>query len=188
VAAAQAPAPEAPPASDGAPPTESDPSHPTENPMKPPSPPEIVTLAEPGAPKAPPAAPPAAPPSGKPSLLVMEDNDETRLLLTRILRVHFDVDSAPSPEKCLELLGQKVYDVLVFDINLGSHMTGVDVLEAARKLPGYEQTFAMALTAYALPGDRERFLEAGFDRYVSKPFTKKTLLEGLESVMPAATV
>ncbi len=62
------------------------------------------------------------------------------------------------------------------------------MLKVARSLPGNADLFAIALTAYALPGDRERFLEAGFNQYVSKPFTRSTLLsalkEGLGEIAP----
>jgi CheY-like chemotaxis protein len=46
-------------------------------------------------------------------------------------------------------------------------------------------TPAVALTAYAMPGDREDFLEAGFDEYVSKPFTRTDLTETIKDALNA---
>jgi CheY-like chemotaxis protein len=114
-----------------------------------------------------------------PSVLVVEDNSDTRALLERILRAGYTTFAVGDARSALDLLHRERFDALVLDINLGGRETGVDVLRIARSLPGNEALFAIALTAYALPGDRERFLEAGFDQYVSKPFTRATLLTAL---------
>jgi CheY-like chemotaxis protein len=53
------------------------------------------------------------------------------------------------------------------------------LLRQLRALPGYENAPAVALTAYALPSDRDQFLDAGFDYHLSKPFTKEQLLDVL---------
>jgi len=83
----------------------------------------------------------------------------------------------------LELASSSRYDVVLVDINLGKGKSGEDVLHAVKTLPGYERTPVIAVTAYAMPGDRERFFAEGFDNYVSKPFSKQRLLEALESVL-----
>lgn len=51
-----------------------------------------------------------------------------------------------------------------------------------------EKIPAIALTAYAMPGDREELLEKGFDGYVSKPFTRAELTEAIEQVLTARKV
>jgi signal transduction histidine kinase/CheY-like chemotaxis protein len=115
-----------------------------------------------------------------PSVLVVEDNSDTRALLERILKPGYTTFAVGDARSALDLLHRERFDALVLDINLGGRETGVDVLRIARALPGNDALFAIALTAYALPGDRERFLEAGFDQYVSKPFTRSTLLGALK--------
>ena len=121
-----------------------------------------------------------------PSVLVVEDNEDTRALLDRLLRRSYRVCAVADALSALDRMNRERFDALILDINLGGKQTGIDVLRIARTLPGYEGVFAVALTAYALPGDRERFLEAGFDRYVSKPFTRATLMEALNAGVPAA--
>lgn len=53
-------------------------------------------------------------------------------------------------------------------------------------MPATRHIPALALTAYALPGDRERFLEYGFDGYLSKPFVQEQLLATIEDVLRKA--
>jgi len=75
------------------------------------------------------------------------------------------------------------YDAVLLDINLGAGVSGEDVMGRIRTLPGYAGVPLVAFTAYALPGDRERFLNAGFSGYLPKPFTKAQLLELLSEVL-----
>ena len=117
----------------------------------------------------------------RPSLLVVEDNGDTRMLLERILRSAYDVTAVGDARSALLAMNGRRFDGLVLDINLGGKETGADVLRIARSLAGYEGVFAIALTAYALPGDRERLLEAGFSEYLSKPFTRQSLMDALAS-------
>lgn len=113
------------------------------------------------------------------SLLVVEDNEEARALLERVLQPHYDVQVVVDARSALDAMTRHTFDVLAIDINLGGKETGADVLRVARALPGYEAVTAVAVTAYALPGDRERFIEMGFDGYVAKPFTSSILLDEL---------
>lgn len=139
----------------------------------------------------PPAAPPPAPVregeggDGRPPVLVVEDNSDTRMLLERILKATYNVTAVGDARSALLAMNECTFRGLVLDINLGGKETGADVLRIARSLPGYDGVFAIALTAYALPGDRERLLEAGFDEYISKPFTRQSLMEALASGVKA---
>jgi PAS domain S-box-containing protein len=153
--------------------------------------PVMIVRAKPDpAPAAGPTIPEAAPPEdaeivaepsgdGRPTILVVEDNDDTRMLLERILRSTYDVTAVGDARSALLAMNQQRFSGLVLDINLGGKETGADVLRIARSLPQYDGVFAIALTAYALPGDRERLLESGFSAYISKPFTRQSLMETL---------
>ena len=110
---------------------------------------------------------------------MVEDNDDTRMLLERILRSTYAVTAVGDARSALLAMNANEFAGLVLDINLGGKETGADVLRIARSLPNYGNVFAIALTAYALPGDRERLLESGFNEYISKPFTRQALMEAL---------
>jgi CheY-like chemotaxis protein len=112
-------------------------------------------------------------------VLVVEDNRDTQLLLQYFLRAHCTLEIAAHVEEALRMATGAPFDVFILDINLGEERTGIELLQLLRSLPLHQQTPALALTAYAMPGDRERFLSAGFDRYISKPFTRQELLATL---------
>ena len=118
--------------------------------------------------------------SAKLRVLVLEDNAESRLLLRHLLRRDFEATLVSGVEEALQAAADKEFDVALLDINLGERRTGVDVLKLLRAMPQHRELPALACTAYALPGDRERFLEAGFADYVSKPFVKAELMATLQ--------
>jgi len=122
-----------------------------------------------------------------PRILAVEDNAETRLLLRHLLKDHFDVTIVPHVDAALETAGAASegpgFDVLLLDINLSDRHTGTDLLQMLRESHDMEKTPAIAMTAYAMPGDRESFLDAGFNHYVSKPFTRADLMGTIERAL-----
>ena len=80
------------------------------------------------------------------------------MLLKRMLGRLYDITLADNEQEALNLATQKRYDMVLMDINLGTKRTGVDVLDSLRDMDHYRQTPVIAVTAYAMPGDRESFL------------------------------
>ncbi len=122
------------------------------------------------------------------SILVVEDNDPTQRLIRHWLQKEFDVDITNRIEKALKLVADRHFDLLILDINLGQDYTGVDLLEMIRNRPGYAQTPAIAFTAYALPQDRHRLIEQGFDNYLCKPFTRVGLFDAIRATLHAREI
>jgi CheY-like chemotaxis protein len=85
-------------------------------------------------------------------------------------------------DEAVDIAQEASFDIYLLDINLGERRTGVELLQLLRALNG-QYVPALALTAYALPGDKERFLEAGFDGYLSKPFTRAMLIDTIDLVL-----
>jgi len=78
--------------------------------------------------------------------------------------------------------GQIPIDVILLDINLPAPWDGLLLLKELRKTwPLLNQIPCIAQTAYAMSGDREKFLAAGFDDYIAKPIDKKELLTIIEN-------
>jgi len=121
--------------------------------------------------------------SQNPRILAVEDNSETQLLLEHLLKESYEVEVVPGVEGALETIENNAFDVLLLDINLSEDQTGTDLLHLIREREGMDKVPAVALTAYAMPGDREDFLQKGFDEYVSKPFTRADLTDAIESTL-----
>ncbi len=116
-------------------------------------------------------------------ILTVEDNPDTQTLLRYMLKPHFALVFSSQVDDALRQAEQYTIGLFLLDINLGEQRTGIDLLQLLRQRPGYEDTPALALTAYAMPGDRDRFLDAGFDGYISKPFTRRELLDVIEMAL-----
>lgn len=115
-------------------------------------------------------------------LLVVEDDEATRALLRDMLPDSYRIDLASTVDEALTHADDRRYDFLLIDINLGDRLDGIELMKELRTWDGYEDTLMVAVTAYAMPGDGEDFLEKGFDGYVAKPFSSEDLLEGLLQV------
>jgi CheY-like chemotaxis protein len=116
-------------------------------------------------------------------ILIVEDNADTQLLLEHLLRRDYDIVISDAVSDAITTATSDPFDLLLLDINLGEELTGIDVLERVRSMPHHASIPAIAMTAYAMPGDRERFLDLGFSAYLSKPFTRTLLLSCVERVL-----
>ena len=100
-------------------------------------------------------------------VLVVEDHDDTRKTITRLLeRCGYDVAAAENMDNALTLLDNLRFDVLLSDIGLPDG-DGLQLLATAKRYHNIPK--AIALTAWDTAADRERGLAAGFDHYLTKP-------------------
>ena len=114
-------------------------------------------------------------PEVAPRLLLVEDNAETASLMQELLHKRYDVTAVSDGESALREAQEHTFDMVLLDINLGGDPSGADVLRRLRAQPAYEDVPIAAVTAYALPGDRDRLLNIGFDAYLDKPFAPEDL-------------
>lgn len=119
--------------------------------------------------------------SEKRSVLVVDDNPSIQRLLKYMLKTEYEVKLASGVDEALQLAQERVFDALVLDINLGEPRTGIDLLQLLRQMPAYREVPAVACTASV--GGRASALEAGFDEYVDKPFTKAQIQDALTRVL-----
>jgi len=109
------------------------------------------------------------------TLAVVEDNADNRLLLQAILGDTYSLVEYETGANALAGLARTRPDVVLLDISLPG-MDGTEVLRRIRADVGLRTLPVIALTAHAMSGDREKFLAAGFDDYVTKPIVDETKL------------
>lgn len=108
-------------------------------------------------------------------ILVAEDNPANRELIRAILEASgCEVVEAEDGEEALLKIREAEPDLILMDVQM-PRLDGVAVLQQLRAEPSLATIPVIALTAYAMRGDRERFLAAGFDSYLSKPIDAKIL-------------
>ena len=117
---------------------------------------------------------------------VVEDNADNRLLLQAILGGEYDVHEYESAEAALAGFEEAPPDLVLLDISLPG-MSGVELIGWLRQHPRFARMPVIALTAHAMAGDRETYLAAGFDAYVTKPIVDETvLLRTIARLVPGA--
>jgi two-component system, cell cycle response regulator DivK len=112
-----------------------------------------------------------------PTLAVVEDNADNRLLLQAILADEYDLVEYENGADALTGFARSKPDLVLLDISLPG-MDGNELLHRIRRDIGLRDMPVIALTAHAMAGDREKFLAAGFDDYITKPIVDENLLFG----------
>jgi CheY-like chemotaxis protein len=116
------------------------------------------------------------------TILVVDDNLTNTRLMYAILEPEYSVQSAIDSDSMFALLEKSRPRLILMDIQL----PGMDGLEITRRLkadPATRDIIIVALSAYAMVGDREKALQAGCDEYVSKPIDRKKFLKLLERLL-----
>jgi CheY-like chemotaxis protein len=111
-------------------------------------------------------------------ILVADDSPTNSLIISRVLgSIGHDVTAVETGRRAVESVVAEPFDIVLMDI----HMPGMDGLVATEKIRRWElgrdsRIPIVALTADAMQGDRERYLAAGMDGFISKPFDADELV------------
>lgn len=112
-------------------------------------------------------------------VLVAEDNEHNQLFIKALLaKIKQGCDLAENGKIALEMLEKEKYDVLFLDMHMPV-MDGLETIEKIRSSPDFKDIYVIALTANAVAGDKERYLEKGCDDYISKPIDRDILYSKL---------
>ena len=120
------------------------------------------------------------------TILVVEDNDMNMQLVEYLLEEGgYAIVKATSGEEAISITrrgGEGRPDLILMDIHLPD-MDGLSVVRAMKSDARTARIPILALTAHAMRGDKDRFLEAGCDGYISKPIDVKTFLKSIEQYL-----
>ncbi len=116
------------------------------------------------------------------SCLYVEDQIDSQILFKVQMKELKSMDFVTNFEDAIPLLETKSFNFIVMDINLQGEYNGLDALHIIRKMPVYQDVPVIAVSAYVLPGDRENFITAGFDDFITKPVLQDKLYDCLRKI------
>lgn len=112
-------------------------------------------------------------------LVVEDDTINMKLVLEILKEVGFSADEATTGKEAIEKTEKEIYDLILMDIGLPG-MGGIEVTKIIKSRHGYKDVPVVALTSFAMRGDKERFLAEGLDDYISKPINVADFMKRLE--------
>jgi CheY-like chemotaxis protein len=110
-----------------------------------------------------------------PKVAVVEDNPDNRMLVQALLEDRYEISEYETGMEAIAGLPGNVPDLVLLDISL-PEMDGTEVLKWIREQDALKHLPVVALTAHAMAGDRDKYLAAGFNDYVTKPIVDEALL------------
>jgi CheY-like chemotaxis protein len=111
----------------------------------------------------------------KAKILLIEDNPINIVVIKKFVEAVYDIDTITSGRKIDAQLSQNSYQLILTDINLGDEeLSGIEVMHQIRKQSPLMPI--IAITAYSMATDIDRFREQGFTDFISKPINKANLL------------
>ena len=111
----------------------------------------------------------------KKKILIVEDNPQNMKLMEMLLEAKgYILLEAIDGKQAMDVATTKRPDLIIMDIQLPK-MSGLEVTKRLRQLPAFNHIPIIAITAYAMKGDKEKFIEAGCDAYLPKPINTREL-------------
>jgi CheY-like chemotaxis protein/two-component sensor histidine kinase len=118
-----------------------------------------------------------------PEILVVEDDAINQQVIKLYIKSVCAMELAENADDAIKKVKEKNYSAILMDINLGRNSSGLEATKEIRKLDNYKHTPIVAITAFAMAGDKEEFLKAGCTHYLAKPFNRKTLVQLIEEIL-----
>jgi CheY-like chemotaxis protein len=119
-------------------------------------------------------------------ILVVEDNPANLTLMDYLLHAFgYTVFVAKDGDEGVDIAGRERPDLILMDLQLPT-MTGFEAAKRIRANAAHGAMPIVAVTAFAMVGDRERVLGEGFDGYISKPINPETFVSQIEAFLPAS--
>ncbi len=116
---------------------------------------------------------------GNHKVLIVEDNEINALVLTKLIAKIAVPIHALNDKQAFQAVEEHQFSLVLMDINLGGQsLDGEAIMKILKQDERFKSLPIFAVTSYAMAGDEQRFLQAGFDGYYSKPINRDKLLAG----------
>ena len=120
----------------------------------------------------------------KTKILIIEDNEQNMYMLTFLLESSdYEILQAFNGPDGIKMAIERNPDIILLDIQL-PEMDGYTVARNIREKENLTKTPIIAVTSYAMPGDREKVMEAGATGYIEKPIDPDTFINQMNSFLP----
>jgi len=118
------------------------------------------------------------------NVYVIEDNEKNMKLFKAILNLipNIQIFTETQGDSGLELIKSGNPDLIILDIQLPK-LSGIDITKELRKIERFKSIPIIAVTSFAMKGDRERILKAGIDQYISKPIKVQEFREKVTEIL-----
>ncbi len=118
------------------------------------------------------------------SLLIVEDNRETQLILKALFRNKYLTSFVASVTDAIDQISTKHFDLILLDLNLNSGGNGKNLLIQIRQDEQTKYIPVIITTAYDLKPDEEEFFRINANGFLAKPIDKKALTQTIENLLP----
>lgn len=117
------------------------------------------------------------------SILYIEDDSSNREIVSMFLKNYYMVDTASESSEALRKINKNNYIIILLDISLCKGLDGLELARKIKLIKNYKDVPIIAVTAYAFREDEDRILKGGCTHYISKPFTKNSLLDTIKKAL-----
>ena len=118
-----------------------------------------------------------------PEVLFVDDDQSSKEVTKLFLKEICNLTFANSGEEALEKVKHKKFDAILMDINLGAGISGIETTIKIRQLNDYKHTPIVAVTAFAMAGDEDEFINSGCTHYISKPYDRNSISKLMKEIL-----
>ncbi|MGB9702265.1 MAG: response regulator [Candidatus Kapaibacteriota bacterium] len=120
------------------------------------------------------------------AICIIEDNTPNRKLFALLLaKAGYKVFDFGDGKTALDWFKSNTVDIIIMDILLPD-MNGTELIKYVRELPAFKDAIVIAITGFTSPNDREKFIKAGFNGYISKPVNTATFVAEIEAFLQSS--
>lgn len=116
-------------------------------------------------------------------VLIVEDDPTSQFIADRLFKGEFNITCVPNGDDALIALENEKFDLVITDIKLEPNtMTGTELMKEIRTGKQGKDIKIIAVSSYSTPAETQQFLNEGFDRFISKPYSRETMGEAVKEI------